>query len=414
MHRWVCLLGLAVMIALAWLLSAHKRKISVRVIIGGLLLQFAFALIVLRTAPGEAFFREAGALFQRLLGFVEAGSSFMFRIERPQGAGPLDLLRTFAFNVLPTIIFFASLMAILYYLGIMQLVVRAFGYVVRRTLGTTGPESLAAAGNIFLGQTEAPLLVRPYLATMTKSELMAIMVPGFGSTAGGVLAAYVAMGFDAGHLITASVMSAPAGLLIAKVMQPEVEPARDVEHVELEYDPKLSGSNVIEAAAIGATDGLKLALNVAAMLIAFLALIAMCDALLGWVGSRFDQEWSLGRGLAYPFAPLAWLMGIPWAECMASGELLGIRIVANEFVAYQRLAEWMQPGEELVSERTKTILTYALSGFANLGSIGVQLGGIGALAPLRQRDLAQLGLRAMLGGMLACFMTACVAGLLLE
>ncbi len=182
----------------------------------------------------------------------------------------------------------------------------------------------------------------------------------------------------------------------------------------MEYDPKVSGSNLIEAAAIGATDGLKLALNVAAMLIAFLALIAMCDALLGWVGSWFEQEWSLGKGLAYPFAPLAWLMGIPWADCMLSGELLGIRMVANEFVAYKELAEWMKPESGIeIDPRTKTILTYALSGFANFGSIGVQIGGIGALAPLRQRDLAQLGLRAMLGGMLACFMTACVAGILL-
>ena len=395
MHRWVCVLGLAVMIALAWLLSAHKRKIKVRVIAGGLVLQFAFAWIVLRTAWGERFFQGVGAAFERLLGFVEAGSSFLFRIDRPQGGDPRDLFYSFAFTVLPTIIFFASLMSILYYLGIMQLVVRGLGYVVRRTLGTTGPESLAAAGNIFLGQTEAPLLVRPYLGMMTRSELMAVMVPGFGSTAGGVLAAFVAMDFDAGHLITASVMSAPAGLLIAKVMQPEVEPAHDVEHVELEYDPKVSGSNLIEAAAIGATDGLKLALNVAAMLIAFLALIAMCDALLGWVGSWFEQEWSLGKALAYPFAPLAWLMGIPWADCMASGELFGIRMVANEFVAYKELAEWMKPGSGIeIDPRTKTILTYALSGFANFGSIGVQIGGIGRLrrcgsAILRSWDCAR-------------------------
>jgi CNT family concentrative nucleoside transporter len=414
MHQWISLVGLLAMIGCAWLLSAHKRRISLRIIAGGLLLQFAFALVVLKTDAGAAFFRAAGDIFKGLLSFVDAGAGFLFAINRPNDAPSLDLLLTFAFSVLPTVVFFASLMSILYFLGVMQWIVRGMGWVVRRTLGTTGPESLAAAGNIFVGHTEAPLMVRPYVSTMTRSELMALMVPGFGSTAGGVLAAYVGMGIDAGHLITASVMSAPAGLLIAKVMQPEVEQPSGLDHVSLEYDPKTSGSNLLEAAAIGATDGMKLAINIAAMLIAFLALIKLVDFSVGWVGGRFGLEWSLGAAFSYVFAPFAWLMGIPWEDCLPSGELLGVRIVANEFIAYDQLSRWMRPESAVqLSDRSVLILTYALSGFANFGSIGVQIGGIGAIAPERQRDLASLGMRAMLGGMLACFMTACVAGFLL-
>ncbi len=412
MDRLISFGGLFVMIGLAWLMSSNRRKISLRVVIGGMLLQFIFAWLVLKTAAGQEFFAVAGLGFKKLLGFVSAGAEFMFGINP---GNDKTLLKTFAFGVLPTIIFFSALMAILYYIGIMQWVVRFFGWIMRRTLGTTGPESLAAAGNIFLGQTEAPLIVRPYLNTMTRSELMAVMVPGFGSTAGGVMAAYVGMGIDAGHLITASVLSAPAGLLIAKVLQPEEEPVHDVERVELEYDPRISGCNLVEAASIGVTDGLKLALNVGAMLIAFLALIAMLNAGVGWIGeTAFNQKWSLQAGLSYLFAPLAWMMGIPWEDCLPAGELLGLRMAANEFIAYDVLAQWIKPDSGVVlNSRTQIILTYALSGFANFASIGIQIGGIGALAPDRQSELAKLGLRAMLGGTLACFMTACMAGLLI-
>lgn len=277
MERFVSLCGLFLMIALAWLLSSNRRRIPWRVILGGLLLQLVFGLLVLRTEGGEAFFQGAGRLFQNLLSYVDAGSAFLFGIPaadwNPSGSPSLVLLRTFAFSVLPTIVFFSALMAVLYYLGVMQLVVRAFGWLMQRTLGTTGPESLSAAGNVFLGHTEAPLLVRPYVPLMTRSELMALMVPGFGSTAGGVLAAYVGMGINPGHLITASVLSAPAGLLIAKVMQPEEEVVAAPERVAIAYDPKTSGVNLLEAITIGAADGMKLALNIAAMLIAFLALI---------------------------------------------------------------------------------------------------------------------------------------------
>ncbi len=411
MERWISLLGLFVMIALAWLLSAHKRRICWRVVAGGLALQFAFAFLILRTEPGRLFFAAAGDVFTAFLDSVDKGSEFVF--------GPKFRDHFFAFKILPTIIFFSACTSILYYLGVMQVLVRGVGSLVQRTLGTTGPESLAAAANIFLGQTEAPLAVRPYIAGMTRSELMAIMVPGFGSTAGGVLAAYVGMGIDPGHLIAASVMSAPAGLLIAKVLEPETERPLDIRQVDLARDPAIGGGNLIEAAARGATEGLKLALNVGAMLIAFLALIALVDQGLHWVGQRmFGQAagvWSLSAGVGYLFAPLAWVMGMDPADCWRAGELLGIRLVANEFIAYERLAAWLREGSGVqLTHRSQIILTYALCGFANFGSIGVQIGGIGAMAPNQHAMLSRLGVRAMLGGMLACFMTACIAGILLD
>jgi CNT family concentrative nucleoside transporter len=363
-----------------------------------------FAFLILKTAPGEAFFDGVDGVFNKLMDCVDAGSSFVF--------GESFKEHYFAFRVLPSIIFFAALMQMLYYVGVMQLVVRGLGWVVQRTLGTTGPESLAAAANIFLGQTEAPLVVRPYVNSMTKSELMAIMVPGFGSTAGGVLIAYKGMGVDAGHLLTASVLSAPASLLIAKVMLPETETPKPVEKVELEMGD--SGGNLVEAISVGTLEGLKLALNVGAMLIAFLALIAMADGLLGWVGSWVGQDWSLSAIFAWVFWPIAWVMGIETADCAAAGKLLGVKMAANEFVAYAQFSEWIKPGGAVeLSARTQVILTYALCGFANFSSIGIQIGGIGGMAPERQRDLAKLGLRAMLGGALANFMTACIAGMLL-
>jgi CNT family concentrative nucleoside transporter len=404
MERLVSLLGLLVMVGLAWLMSDHRRRVSFRVVAGGLLLQFIFALLVLKTTPGRALFEQIGDLFTVLLSYVDAGSEFVF--------GERFREFFFAFKVLPTIIFFSSLMAVLYYLRVMQLVVVGFGWLMQRTLGTTGPESLAAAANIFLGQTEAPLVVKPYVPTMTRSELMATMVPGFASTAGGVLAAYVSMGIDAGHLVAASVMSAPAGLLIAKVLTPETEATLAPEHVVLRTED--AGENLIEAAAIGAADGMKLAINVAAMLIAFLALIALCDGIFGFVGHRFGYEWSLSGLLSYVFAPIALVMGVEWADCLKVGELLGVRMVTNELVAYEQMAEWTKGGSTAVlSERSQVILTYALCGFANFSSIGIQIAGIGGMAPTRRTDLAQLGMRAMLGGTLACFMTACVAGILI-
>ena len=423
MERGISLLGLFVMVGLAWLMSSHKRKISLRIVVGGLLLQFALAVLILKTDPGRAVFVVLGDVFTAMVGFVDAGSEFIFGMNFEDGRpGSRQLLTSFAFGVLPTIVFFSSLMTVLYYLGVMQWIVTLFARLMQKTLGTSGAESLSAAANIFVGQTEAPLVIRPYVAGMTRSELMAVMVGGFATIAGGVMAAYVKMldGMDdgaghavaAGHLMTASVISAPAALLIAKVMQPETETPETLGRVETAVQRK--GTNVIEAAAIGATDGMKLALNVGAMLIAFLALIAMCNALIGWAGGLFQQDWSLEAGLGYAFAPLAWIIGIETADCRHAGELLGIKMVANELVAYQQFSEWLKPTSDVhLSQRSTYILTYALCGFANFGSIGIQLGGIGGIAPDRRSDLARLGLRAMLGGTLACCMTACVAGVLL-
>ena len=405
MERYISLLGLFVMVGLAWLMSSHKSKVSLRIVASGLLLQFTLAVLILKTKTGRTIFQGIGDFFTRMLDFVDSGSEFVF--------GPQFKDFYFAFKVLPTIIFFSSFMAILYHLGIMQWIVTVFANVMQKTLKTSGAESLSAAANIFVGQTEAPLVIRPYVSRMTDSELMAVMVGGFATIAGGVLAAYIGMGIDAQHLVAASVISAPAGLVIAKVMLPETEQPQTVGRVQT--DMTVTTQNVIEAAAVGASDGVKLAINVAAMLIAFLALIAMFDAFIAFIGSWwFGQEWSLAAALGYAFTPLAWVMGIERGDCFAAGELLGLKMVANEFIAYGRMSEWLQPdsGVEL-SQRTQYILTYALSGFSNFGSIAIQIGGIGGIAPERRSDLARLGLRAMLGGTLACCMTACVAGVLL-
>ena len=411
MERLISLFGLVVMIALAFAMSADRRNVDRRLVAAGVGLQFLLALLVLKTGPGQVLFSYIGAFFTALLNYVDAGSSFVF--------GDAFGEHFFAFKVLPTIIFFAALMGVLYHLGLVQYVVAAFAWVMQRTLRTSGAESLAAAANIFVGQTEAPLVVRPYVASMTRSELMALMVGGFATIAGGVLAAFVGLGIDAGHLVAASVISAPAALLVAKVMQPEVEESKTLGQVSIEVER--TATNVVEAAANGTLDGLRLALNVAAMLIAALGLIALVDGALGLLGQGVGYmlgmegiEWSLSAALGYLFAPFAWLMGIEAKDCLLAGELLGKKMVANEFVSYVQLSQWIQPdsGVEL-SQRSVIILTYALCGFANFSSIGIQIGGIGGIAPERRRELARLGFRAMLGGSLACFMTACVAGILL-
>ena len=411
MERLISLFGLLVMIALAFAMSADRRKVDRRLVAAGVGLQFLLALLVLKTVPGQVLFGYIGAFFTALLNYVDAGSSFVF--------GEAFGEHFFAFKVLPTIIFFSALMGVLYHLGLVQYAVAAFAWVMQRTLRTSGAESLAAAANIFVGQTEAPLVVRPYVASMTRSELMALMVGGFATIAGGVLAAFVGLGIDAGHLVAASVISAPAALLVAKIMQPEVEASKTLGKVSIEVER--TATNVVEAAANSTLDGLRLALNVAAMLIAALGLIALVDGVLGLLGQVVGyilgmegMEWSLSAALGYLFAPFAWLMGIEAKDCLLAGELLGKKMVANEFVSYVQLSQWIQPdsGVEL-SQRSVVILTYALCGFANFSSIGIQIGGIGGIAPERRRDLARLGFRAMLGGSLACFMTACVAGILL-
>ncbi len=410
MERWIALLGLAVIMGLAWLIGDRNRKINFRIVGGGLLLQFALALFILKTSVGVSIFQGIGDFFAAILAFTDAGSGFVFGEENSH--------HFIAFRVLPTIIFVSSLTAVLYHLGIIPRIVGGFAWIMRRTLATSGSETLAASANVFMGQTEAPLVVRAYIGSMTRSELMALMTGGFATIAGSVFAAYVAMGIDAGHLVSASVISAPAALLIAKLMIPETE--RSVTMGRVEMQPEKTHGNVIDAAAGGALDGLRLALNVAALLIAVLALVAMVDALLelfgGWIGGWFGQswEWSLSGIFGYVFAPFAWLMGIPWRESLLAGELLGIKMVLNEFIAYATLSEWSQPDSGVaLSERTKTILTYALCGFANFGSIGIQIGGIGGIVPERRLELAKLGFHAMLGGTFAMMMTACVASLLI-
>ncbi len=429
MERLISLLGLFVMVGLAWSMSSHKKRLNRRIVVGGLLLQFVFAGFILWTPPGlkaplgQWLSHGVSLFFDQLQGFVEAGSSFIFGIyprETDEGFPPsVVLLRSFAFGVLPTIIVFSSLMSVLYHFGVIQFVVSMMARIMQTTLGVSGAESLSAAANVFVGHTEAPLVIRPYLDDMTKSELNAVMVGGFATISGGLLAAYAGMGIDAGHLVTASVISAPAALLIAKVMQPETETPRTLGITQVEVPRR--GVNAIEAAAIGATDGMKLAINIAAMLIAFLALIAMVDALIAWAGwtvgfrsSTGEPTWSLTAALGYSFAPIAWLMGIESGDCLQAGQLLGLKTVANEFIAYQQLGEWTSTNSTAeLSPRTVKIMTYALSGFSNFGAIGIQIGGIGGLAPSRRSDLARLGLRAMIGGALACCMTACIAGILI-
>lgn len=411
MERLISFAGLFVMIGLAWLMSARRRRIDWRIVVTGLALQFAFALVVLRTSPGRAAFDWLGDVFSALLGFVDSGTGFVFGTTGAGGSRDTRLLTSFAFGTLPSIIFISALMSILYHLNLMQRVVRVAAVVMRKVLRLSGAESLSVAANIFLGQIEAPLVVRPYLATMTQSELMLVMLAGFASIAGGVMAAYVRMGIDAGHLVTASVISAPAAVVIAKIMQPEVdEPATRGRAIG---DEVVTTVNLLDAAASGALVGLKIALQIAAVIIAFLALIAMCEFLFQWALSLFGSDLTLRGLLSYLFAPVAWVMGMPWADCRTAGELLGVRLISNEFIAYAELSPMIGQQNSPLSPRSQILLTYALCGFANFGSIGVQLGGIGAAVPARSSDLARLGLRAMLGGMLASFMTACVAGMLL-
>ena len=416
MERLICLLGLICFIAMAWSISTDRRSFPWRVVLGGVGLQFVLAFLVLKTTPGRAVIEIVGDMFVATLGCVRAGSGFVF------GSGDAafsdSLIATFAFGVLPTIIFFSSLMAILYHIGVMQKLVSALAWVMRHTLGTSGTETLAAAANVFVGQTEAPLVIRPYLARMTKSELMAMMTGGFATVAGGVLAAYAEMGIDVRHLMTASVISAPAALLIAKVMVPESEDAVPSDQVTM---AKVSDDdNLIGAAVSGASEGLMLALNVGAMLIAFLGLIALLDLILatlcgyaGWVTDSGDPQLTLGIILSYLFWPFAWLLGIPTTECLEAGRLIGLKTVANEFLAFADLSELRKLDQPPLSPRSVVILTYALAGFSNFSSIGIVVGGVGGLEPSRKADLSRFALRAMFGGLLACLMTAAVAGVLL-
>ncbi len=396
------LIGLIVIPGIAWLLSTSRFRVRWRTVVTGIAIQFALALLILKTRPGLAFFEGARDVVTAFLEFADAGSRFVF------GEGFEQV--PFAFRVLPTIIFFSSVVAVLYHLGVIQRVVRLFAVVMTKVMGTSGPESLSASANIFVGQTEAPLLIRSYVGNMTRSELMAVMTGGFATVAGGVLAAYVGMGIDAGHLIAASVMSAPAALVMAKLMIPETETERV--SADADYRVGTPWANLIDAAAQGAGDGLKLALNVGAMLLAFIALVAMLNGLLGPVGGWIGLPGlNLEMILGFLFRPLAWVMGVPWSEAAAVGALLGLKTAANEFVAYSRFEAIS--AENGLSEKSQVIATYALCGFSNFSSIAIQIGGIGGIAPERKGELASLGLRAMIAGTLACLQTATIAGLLI-
>ncbi|MEJ2202532.1 MAG: nucleoside transporter C-terminal domain-containing protein [Gemmatimonadota bacterium] len=427
------LLGLLVLLGAAWALSVDRGNVPWRVVIWGTALQIVFAVFILKTPVGEGLFDAVNRMVVALLGFTVDGARFVFGNlvwdNVPVGTGapgqgaftatPGQVANTggfFAFNVLPTIIFFSSLMTVLYHLGVMQVLVKGAAWVMQRSMRTSGAETLSAAGNIFVGQTEAPLLIKPFVDRMTNSELMAVMTAGFATVAGGVLAAYVGILTAyfpdvAGHLMAASVMSAPAALVVAKLMVPEAG-APDTAG-SLEISVERPDVNVIDAAARGASEGLHLALNVGAMLLAFIALIYLLNGLLGWVSGL------VGLGvvtfealLGWALAPLAWLMGVPWVDALAVGSLLGVKTVLNEFFAYFQLAGNLAGGPSL-QPRSVIIVTYALSGFANFSSIAIQLGGIGGIAPSRRHDLSRLGLRAMIAGSIAAFSTATVAGMLL-
>ena len=411
--RIVCLIGVVAYIAMAWAISVDRRRFPWRVVIGALLLQSTLALLILKTTAGQVVMQALGAMFVATLGCVQAGSGFVFGGPPNQMEFNGNLLNIFAFNVLPTIVFFSSLMAILYHFGVMQKLVAALAFVMRRSLGTSGTETLAAAANVFVGQTEAPLVVRPYLAKMTQSELMALMTGGFATVAGGVLALYVQMGIDVQHLMTASLISAPAALLFAKVIVPESQDA--VESDRLPVDASATKTNAIGAAVEGASEGVKLAINIAAMLIAFMALIALVDLILatfcgyvGWVDQANRPVLTLTVILSYVFWPLAWFLGVPSSECFEAAGLIGIKTVANEFIAFERLGN-----SETLSPRSVTVLTYALAGFSNLASIGIMVGGVGALEPSRRDDLAKFAFRAMIGGLLACCLTGALVGVLI-
>ena len=409
--------GLAVLVSIAVVFSSQRGAVDWKLVASGIGLQLLFAIIVILVPGGREFFEGLSSIFVRVISFAMDGAAFIFG----PLADPSNLGFIFAFQVLPTIIFFASLMAVLYHIGLMQKIVQGMAWVMLKVLRISGAESLSVAANVFVGQTEAPLVVRPYISRMTESELFTMMVGGMATIAGGVLAAYITMlgGADeaarlfyAKHLLSASIMAAPATVVIAKILKPETEESLTRGEVKLHVEK--TATNVIEAAANGAADGWRLALNVGAMLLAFIALIAMIDYPLNWIGeltgfnAATERTMSLSTLLGYMLSPLAWVIGVPWQDAITVGGLIGEKVVTNEFVAYAHLNEI----QDSISPKALLISTYALCGFANFSSIAIQIGGIGGIAPDRRSDLARLGLRAVLGGTLATMMTATIAGVL--
>lgn len=405
------ILGILALLALAWCLSINRSRVRWRPVLGGIALQAVVAVLVLRTALGRAFFSGAQDLFTSLLDFAKEGAAKVI------GESSLGLLPGTApllgAVVIASVVFFASLFAILHHLGVVRVIVGLMARVMTKSLGTSGAESTVAAANIFVGQTEAPLLIRPYLPKMTRSEVGTVMVVGFATIAGGVFGLYVEMMRDAvegiaGHLLAASVMSAPMGLAVAKIIFPEVdEPETLGVNVK---GPQSHYENIVDAAATGAGDGVKLSINICAMLLAFLALLAMLNYGLAWGSPRFlGHTWSLENWFGIFLAPIAWLMGVPWSEAPLIGGLLGTKIAVNEFVAFDSLAQMQS-----LSPRSQVLASYALCGFSNFSSIAIQIGGLGGICPDRRGEFARLGIRAMLGGTITSFITACSAVLILQ
>ena len=400
------LLGIFVLLLIAFLLSENRKKINIKTVSIGLTLQFLFAIFILKTPFGAPIFSFLHQAITKLISFSDSGANFLFT-SYVDGVGFHPGLINFAFKTLPTIIFFSSLVSVLYHFGIIQVIVKFIARSMQKTMGTSGSETLSVAGNIFLGQTESPLMVRPFIDKMTKSELMAVMTGGFATVSGGVLAIYVSWLSNipgiAGHLLAASVMSAPAALVIAKIIYPETEDSSTMGDLNIEI--KQSHTNGMEALSTGATDGLRLAANIAAMLIAFISFVAIINFFLASLGTSMEAIFG------FIFRPLAWTMGVPWNEAQLVGMLMGKKIVLTELIAYGDLQTIITEG--MISERTAIISTYALCGFSNFGSIGIQLGGIGAMAPDRKKDLAKLVTKAMFGGALASWLTATIAGILI-
>jgi concentrative nucleoside transporter, CNT family len=409
MGRFTGILGLLTMLGLAYAFSTNRRAIRLKTVAWGLGLQLAFAVCVLRIGAGQRLFQRVGNIVSRLLSYSYAGSQFVFGDLGKQGS---HFGFYFAFQVLPTIIFICAFFAVLYYFGVMQVIIKIAAWVMTRVMGASGAESLNIAASIFMGQTEAPVTIRPFLPDLTRSELMTVMTSGMAHVSGGIMAAYIAFGIEPKHLLSAVIMTAPGTLLMAKMLVPETEEPKTAGRVVMpESEEKTEKEeNLLGAIARGTTDGLHMALNIAAMLIAFLALIALGDGIMGGI-----HQWlawfpsSLEKIFGVVFAPVAWVIGVPWHDCGVIGTLLGTRMVLNELVAFSMLG----PMKAALDPRSFTIATFALCGFANLSSIGIQIGGIGALAPNKKSELARLGIRAMLAGTMANLMSASIAGMLL-
>jgi len=413
MGRFTGIIGILVLLGIAYACSRNRKAINWRSVGGGFALQIIFALMVLKTAWGRDFFEFMNKVILKLLSFTDAGASFVFGnlVTQPDPQSAAIIGYIFAVRVLPAIIFVSAIMGILYYLGIMQKVIVVIAKIMAKTMQTSGAESLSASANIFVGQTEAPLVIKPYIEKMTRSEIMAVMTGGMATVSGGILAGYVGMLVSkmpdiAGHLLAASIMAAPAGLAMAKIIVPETEESETRGTVKM--DLEIKDANIIDAAANGSSTGMQLAINVAACLIGFVALIALCNYVIGWGGHFFGWDLSLDKLLGWMFWPLAWTMGVPTSECMQIATLMGQKTAINEFVAFGSMAAITQP----MSHKAMVIASYALCGFANFSSIAIQIGGIGGMAPSRRADLAKLGLWALLAASLASFFSATIAGMM--